>query len=195
MRSNNSDNRPSNCSPVLFVDSQASLASNDGAGAVPAPSEYASSAPSEHNAPSDPSLPRNPRTLASQEQGVWMELRVSKGSSLFGSSKFLGEFFVLIDRSSQQGGTGGLLPASSLHAHRAQPPAKGTLRWYDAEGLHKRQIDAIDVSGLSPTDVTAKFEEVHVAGVATGPHKGGNGWAGCMLEWAGELGVCGWGSG
>ncbi|KAL1529282.1 hypothetical protein AB1Y20_000236 [Prymnesium parvum] len=103
-------------------------------------------------------LPSNPRTMAPEEQGVWMEVKQQKGASLFGSGRVLGEFFVVMDRRPQaQDGAPG-----ERNQLRAQPNSTGTLRWYDNDGPHKRLVDAIDLGLITGADVTAKFEEVKV---------------------------------
>ncbi|KAL1523445.1 hypothetical protein AB1Y20_018385 [Prymnesium parvum] len=112
-------------------------------------------------------LPSNPRVLVPEELGVWMEVRLQKATSFFGNGSLLGEFYVVIDRKEHTlpGATHeAALPSSERNLHRAQPSDAGSLRWYDNDGPHKRQIDAIDLGLITGADVRSKFEEVQMPG-------------------------------
>ena len=120
-------------------------------------------------APSVPGylLPRNPRAMAPSELGVWMELQLQTGSKFLGSRRTLGEFYVIMDRRAQTApgaSPDAALASNERNLHRAQPTEVGSLRWYDNDGPHKRQIDAIDMGFVAGADVSCKFKEVPLAG-------------------------------
>lgn len=104
-----------------------------------------------------------------------MEVSQLRGVPFFNGARVLGEFFVVMDRRANTFPAAShelSIPTSERNLHRAQESEVGSLRWYDNDGPHKRQVDAIELHYLSRSDVKFKFIEV----ATEGEHAGDSVW-------------------